>query len=251
MAPTRSSGLSEDGGFWAIGLRGVDPRAVFDGIPMSTDRTGAAQLARLAALDLQVRLLPPLRDVDLPADADAVATRFPWLEFSRKHRALTEARPEQSVDRLFDRMFRGAETVVCSGAESLDLDLERWSGDADPVDLLVVSRCEPPVVDLGCGPGRMLGRTEPVRSAGLGHRHVGGRGADQSRPGGSGTASPVSERLPAEGRWGTVLLVDSNVGMGGDVEGLLAPLLRADPGRGAGDLRGGPGCPTATRSSRW
>src|SRR6478609_9277787 len=38
-------GLSEDGGFWAIGLRSVDPYAVFAGIPMSTDRTAAAQLA--------------------------------------------------------------------------------------------------------------------------------------------------------------------------------------------------------------
>ena len=72
-------GLSEDGGFWAIGLRSADPRSIFAGIPMSTDRTGAAQLARLAALGLSVRLLPPLRDVDLPADAEAVAASYPWL----------------------------------------------------------------------------------------------------------------------------------------------------------------------------
>ena len=39
-------GLSEDGGFWAIGLRGGGPDAtVFAGIEMSTERTGAAQLA--------------------------------------------------------------------------------------------------------------------------------------------------------------------------------------------------------------
>jgi hypothetical protein len=31
----------------------------------------------------------------------------------------------------------------------------------------------------------------------------------------------VFERLPAEGRWGTVLLIDSNIGIGGDVEALL------------------------------
>ena len=31
----------------------------------------------------------------------------------------------------------------------------------------------------------------------------------------------ISDPLPAEGRWGTALLVDSNIGMGGDLEALL------------------------------
>jgi hypothetical protein len=31
----------------------------------------------------------------------------------------------------------------------------------------------------------------------------------------------VADRLPAEGRWGTVLLIDSNIGMGGDLDELL------------------------------
>ena len=33
-------------------------------------------------------------------------------------------------------------------------------------------------------------------------------------------------RLPAEGRWGTALLMDTNVGMGGDVAALLARCMR-------------------------
>ena len=84
-------GLSEDGGYWVIGLRGVDPEAVFAGIPMSTDRTGAEQLARLRELGLSVRLLPPLRDVDTPADAAAVAALHPELGFSARHRTLLAA----------------------------------------------------------------------------------------------------------------------------------------------------------------
>lgn len=214
-------GLSEDGGFWAIGLRDVDPRLVFADIPMSTDRTGATQLARLAALDLQVRLLPPLRDVDLPADAEAVAARYPWLEFARKYRALTDARRLQPAERLFDRVFSGAETEVCSGAPSLALDLERWSADADPVDLLVVSRCEPPVVDLGCGPGRMLVALNQSGRPALGI-DMSAVAVEASRVrGGLALCRRVSEPLPAEGRWGTVLLIDSNVGMGGDLDALL------------------------------
>jgi glycosyltransferase A (GT-A) superfamily protein (DUF2064 family) len=215
-------GLSEDGGFWAIGLRIADPHQVFAGIPMSTDRTGAAQLARLAELGLQVRLLPPLRDVDLPADAEAVARRYPWLEFSRRHRALVDARPQLSADRMFDQIFNGAETVVSAGAASLDLDVRRWSGDADPVDLMVVSRCEPPVVDLGCGPGRMLVALNRSGRPALGIDMSEVAVATSRSRGGLALHRRLAERLPAEGRWGTVLLVDSNVGMGGDIEGLLS-----------------------------
>ena len=91
-------GLSEDGGFWVVGLRQLDPAPVFADIPMSTDRTGAAQLARLRALGLSVRLLPPLRDVDTPADAAAVASRHPELRFSARYRALlTSGEPAQAV----------------------------------------------------------------------------------------------------------------------------------------------------------
>src|SRR4029450_4728153 len=43
-------GLSEDGGFWGIGLRTAGGARVFAGIEMSTARTGSAQLARLLNL---------------------------------------------------------------------------------------------------------------------------------------------------------------------------------------------------------
>ncbi|HEX3621424.1 MAG TPA: DUF2064 domain-containing protein [Acidimicrobiales bacterium] len=64
-------GLAADGGWWAIALRRPDPR-VFAGIPMSTRRTGSEQLARLHALDHDVRLLPTLVDLDVAADLGAV-----------------------------------------------------------------------------------------------------------------------------------------------------------------------------------
>ncbi len=69
-------GLAEDGGWWALGLRAPQPGA-FDGVPMSTDRAGAAQRARLDALGLRTTGLPVLRDVDLVADLTAVAASLP------------------------------------------------------------------------------------------------------------------------------------------------------------------------------
>jgi hypothetical protein len=83
-------GRAEDGGWWALGLREPqrNARAALRGVPMSTPRTGAAQLARLRALGLVVAELPPLRDVDEPADADAVAAQAPATRFAAVHRGL-------------------------------------------------------------------------------------------------------------------------------------------------------------------
>jgi glycosyltransferase A (GT-A) superfamily protein (DUF2064 family) len=78
-------GLSEDGGFWAIGLRCGHPAGLFDAVPMSTSRTGSAQLARLVDSGLSVKLLEQLRDVDRPEDAEQVAAQFPQLLFSRSY----------------------------------------------------------------------------------------------------------------------------------------------------------------------
>jgi len=86
-------GPAEDGGWWALGLR--EPRRfahrVLAGVPMSTPRTGAVQRERLLAAGLTVIDLPPLRDVDEPADAEAVAAAAPGTRFAAALRALRVA----------------------------------------------------------------------------------------------------------------------------------------------------------------
>jgi glycosyltransferase A (GT-A) superfamily protein (DUF2064 family) len=64
-------GPAADGGWWAIALRRPDAR-VFEGVRMSTPRTGSEQLARLRALNHDVALLPTLVDLDTAADLPAV-----------------------------------------------------------------------------------------------------------------------------------------------------------------------------------
>ena len=75
-------GLAPDGGYWAIGLR-RPAGAVFKGVPMSREDTGARQLARLREHGLRVAALPALRDVDVIADAHAVAALVPEGRFAR------------------------------------------------------------------------------------------------------------------------------------------------------------------------
>jgi len=74
-------GLTDDGGYWIIGLRRPDP-GVFEGVPMSSPRTGEAQLARLRDLGLTTALVPRLRDVDDFDDAVAVARLAPDSRFA-------------------------------------------------------------------------------------------------------------------------------------------------------------------------
>jgi len=212
-------GLSEDGGFWAIGLRSPDPETVFAGVEMSTARTGSAQLARLLALGRSVKLLPPLRDVDEPEDGAYLADHFPHLEFSRLHAALTGAnRPEMVFDQLY-----GGRPVHCddTSGQILPLDPQRWSARADDIDHLVVSRCQGPVLDVGCGPGRMVQALNESGVPALGV-DMSGVAIEQARARGAlAIQARLAERLPAEGRWGTVLLMDGNIGIGGDITALL------------------------------
>jgi glycosyltransferase A (GT-A) superfamily protein (DUF2064 family) len=207
-------GLTEDGGYWALGLRRPDRRALV-GVPMSTAHTGAAQLARLQSLGHRVKLLPTLRDVDTPTDALAVATAYPGLRMSRLHRRLHgSAHPAV----LFEKALGGG-LVVATGTDGRTWpglsEVDRWRAPADAVDRLALSRCEGPVLDIGCGPGRIV--------TALAERGIPALGVDVSARavlltnarGASALRRPVQEPIPGEGRWGTVLLMDGNIGIGG------------------------------------
>ncbi|MCX4910524.1 bifunctional 2-polyprenyl-6-hydroxyphenol methylase/3-demethylubiquinol 3-O-methyltransferase UbiG [Streptomyces sp. NBC_00878] len=106
----------------------------------------------------------------------------------------------------------------------LPLDVERWCARADAVDRQVLDRCEGAVLDVGCGPGRLV-----VELASLG-RPVLGIDVSQAavvhtaRLGGRALRRSVFEPLPGEGRWDTALLLDGNLGIGGDPHALLRRL---------------------------
>ncbi len=89
-------GHTEDGGYWAIGLRRAD-RHVFAGVPMSSDCTGAAQLARLRELGLRVGHLPQLRDVDRYEDAVMVAREAPATRFAAAVAAVAQGSPQSAA----------------------------------------------------------------------------------------------------------------------------------------------------------
>lgn len=114
-------------------------------------------------------------------------------------------------------------TLVLRGidGERLPLDPSRWHGPTSPTEHDLLDRLPGPVLDVGCGPGRIVER--------LVRRGVVALGVDPA-PGAVSLARqrgcPVLQRsvfdsLPGEGRWRTVLLLDGNVGIGGDPVRLL------------------------------
>lgn len=104
----------------------------------------------------------------------------------------------------------------------LPLEVERWLADADAADESVLARCRGAVLDIGCGPGRLV-----AALAARGHRVL---GVDVSAAavrrtvlrGGAALRRSVFHPLPGEGRWATALLLDGNIGIGGDPAALLA-----------------------------
>ena len=91
-------GMAEDGGFWLLGLREIDPGLVL-GVPMSRPDTGSLQLGRLEAAGLRGGMLPELADVDTAEEAERVAAATPGSRFAACVRALSgsAARPLAAV----------------------------------------------------------------------------------------------------------------------------------------------------------
>ena len=103
------------------------------------------------------------------------------------------------------------------------------------------------MLDVGCGPGRFAAALSARGVPGLGIDVSPARSRTPARRG-APCAAPCRRggHLPAEGRWGTVLLADGNIGIGGDPRALLERcralvgphgllLVEADPDQDADD----------------
>jgi SAM-dependent methyltransferase len=111
----------------------------------------------------------------------------------------------------------------------LPLPAHRWLGQASAADERLLERVDGPVLDVGCGPGRHV--------LALARAGVVALGIDISPPaielarrrGAPVLRRSVFDRVPGAGRWGTALLLDGNIGIGGCPVTLLrrvASLLR-------------------------
>jgi SAM-dependent methyltransferase len=124
-----------------------------------------------------------------------------------------------------------AMAVRSSDGRTWPLPLERYLGRLTAADEDVLSRATGPVLDAGCGPGRHV--------LALARRGILALGVDVSpvavriarERGAPVRQASVFDRIPGAGAWGTALLLDGNIGIGGRPVALLARLallLRSD-----------------------
>jgi SAM-dependent methyltransferase len=141
--------------------------------------------------------------------------------------------------------------LVSDRGERIALAVDRWRTDADEVEHALLAGVPDPVLDVGCGPGRIVAALAAVGRLALGVDPSPAAIDEAGRRRAPALRRSVFDPLPGERRWGTVLLLDGNVGIGGDPVALLA--------RAAGLVRPGglvvaevepPGAPTRALTVR-
>ena len=116
----------------------------------------------------------------------------------------------------------GRPTLVSDRGERIALAVDRWHTEADAVERALLAAVPDPVLDIGCGPGRLVAALAAEGRIALGVDPSPAAVAAATRRRAPALRRSVFDHLPGERRWGTVLLLDGNVGIGGDPVALLA-----------------------------
>jgi SAM-dependent methyltransferase len=126
------------------------------------------------------------------------------------------------IGELYEHALAGRARPEIEHADGsrMPLNVDGWL-HATAGDKSILDRCAGPTLDIGSGPGRL--------TVALAERGIPALGIDIT-PYAVGLARSsgalvmlrdVFDRVPGTGRWGTVLLADGNIGIGGDPAALL------------------------------
>ena len=135
--------------------------------------------------------------------------------------ALDPARSPEPMSVYEEGLTKGNARLQAEDGSTWELPIPIWSGEVDRADQQLLSRCQGPTLDVGCGPGRI--------TAALSRRGLPALGVDVSALAVAMTRSrgalavrrDIFSLTLGERRWSHVLLVDGNVGIGGDPVRLL------------------------------
>lgn len=118
------------------------------------------------------------------------------------------------------------------------LAVDAWERPATDEDMAMLEGVRPAVLDIGCGPGRIAAALAESGMASLGIDVSPSALTTASSLGAIVLERSVFDPLPGEGRWATVLLLDGNIGIGGDPTRLLGRLreLLAEDGTAVVEL---------------
>ena len=159
-------------------------------------------------------LTSPAASAPAPAEMDPAELLATWLSTA-------------AGDDLQPRLLRLADGRL------VPLDVARWAGPADEADEAMLAAAPGPVLDVGCGPGRLTAALHARGVDVLGLEILPSVPVLARRAGAPLLLGDVFGPVPREGQWRTVLLADGNIGIGGDPARLLRRLraLLAPAGR--------------------
>ncbi|SDT14793.1 class I SAM-dependent methyltransferase [Jiangella sp. DSM 45060] len=133
-------------------------------------------------------------------------------------------------------------TVLMRGRDgwTQPLAVAAWTASATPAERTLLASLRGPVLDLGCGPGRLVVALGELGIPALGV-DASAHAVDQARArGATALRHSVFDALPGEGRWHSVLLLDGNVGIGGAPVDLLRRVARLLSGDGRAVVEAAP-----------
>ena len=111
--------------------------------------------------------------------------------------------------------------AILDDGRAVPVPTTRWLGEVRAADRAVLDRVVEPVLDVGCGPGRHVAHlnAQGVLALGIDASRAAVRRARDR--GAAVVQSDVFGPVPAAGSWHTALVLDGNVGIGGDPVRLL------------------------------
>jgi SAM-dependent methyltransferase len=124
---------------------------------------------------------------------------------------------------------RAVSVLRTADGEQIVLDRTRWYGPPGREEQRLLGRARGSVLDVGCGPARHVLALVSAGRWALGIDTSAEAVAIARRRGAPALRASVFGRVPGAGTWGTVLLLDGNIGIGGNplmllprVHGLLS-----------------------------
>ena len=145
--------------------------------------------------------------------------------------------PDEAVlvpaDRLYGRLLAAAALNAAGGGPPHQgrlrradgrlepLPLAQWLGPVDAADADLLDRVEGSALDIGCGPGRHVAALREAGHPGLGIDLSPVAVSITRERGADAILGSVFEHVPDAGSWGTALLLDGNIGIGGRPAALL------------------------------
>ena len=134
--------------------------------------------------------------------------------------------PDAVLDRPSDASLR-----MLGSEEMMPLPVRRWHGPVLAEELTILARVANPVLDVGCGPGRHAAALRRFGHEALGIDTSPAAVMAARRRGAAAVNVSIFGSVPNPGGWASALLLDGNIGIGGDPVRLLArvhELLRPD-----------------------